>query len=191
VKRRNTSPSTALRAERYALCAGWFMARVNACPSDFVVYGARERVLFRVCSPIAGYEEAGLGGADYHDAGGAGGFAAEADFDDYVVLEGGGEVHEALDGEAFELVALEGGDFGLIDAEDAGGFGLREFAVGEDSVDDETEAELGVEFFGVGQAEVGKGIAGARCNRVTFSLCHGVTFPYSHSLSQFQDTSTL
>ncbi len=35
-KRRDTNPSTALRAERYALRAGWFMARVNACPSGSV-----------------------------------------------------------------------------------------------------------------------------------------------------------
>lgn len=100
-----------------------------------------------------------LGSADDEDAGGAGGFAAGANFDDYIVFEGCGEVHEALDGEAFELVALQGGDFGLVDAEEAGGFGLSEFAVGEDFVDDDAEAELGVEFFGVGQAEVGKHVA--------------------------------
>ena len=28
-------------AERYAPCAGWFMARVNACPSEFCGRGSR------------------------------------------------------------------------------------------------------------------------------------------------------
>jgi hypothetical protein len=101
----------------------------------------------------------GLGGAYDHHAGGAGSFAAGADFDDYVVFECGGEVHQSLDGEAFELVALEGGDFRLVDAEAAGGFGLSEFTGSEDFVDHDAEAELGVEFFGVGQAEVGEDVA--------------------------------
>src|SRR6266702_5335326 len=87
----------------------------------------------------------GLGCADDQDAGDACGFAAGADFDDYVVFEGGGKVHEALDGEAFEFVALEGGDLGLVDAEDVGGLCLGEFAGVEDFVDHDAEAEFGVE----------------------------------------------
>ena len=110
--------------------------------------------------------------ADDQDSGGACGFAAGTDFDDHVVFEGGGEVHQAFDGEAFELVALQRGDFRLVDAEDAGDFGLGEFVLGENLVDDEAEAELGAEFFGVGQAEVGKDVAGAWYDRSSFSLCH-------------------
>ena len=110
--------------------------------------------------------------ADDQDAGGAGGFAAGADFDDYVVFERGGEVHQAFDGEAFQLVALQRGDFRLVDAEDSRGLCLGKFALGEDLVDDEAEAELGAEFFGVGQAEVGKDVAGAWYDRSSFSLCH-------------------
>ena len=102
----------------------------------------------------------GLSGANHHHACGATSCGAGSDFNDHVVFEGGGEVHQALDGEAFEFVALERGDFGLVDAKEAGGFGLGEFALGEDFVDDVAEAEFGVEFFGVGQAEVGKDVAG-------------------------------
>ena len=110
--------------------------------------------------------------ADYQDAGGACGFAAGANLDDDIVFEGSGEVHQALDGEAFEFVALQRGDFRLVDTEDAGGLGLGEFALGEDFVDQEAEAELGAEFFGVGQAEVGKDVAAAWGGHDIFLVCH-------------------
>lgn len=84
-----------------------------------------------------------LGRADDHHAGCASGCAVGADFDDYVVFESGGEVHEALDGEAFEFVAPQRGDLRLVDAEDLCGLGLGEFALVEDLVDDDAETELG------------------------------------------------
>src|SRR6266702_3858713 len=124
----------------------------------------------------------GLGGSDDQDAGDACGFAAGADFDDYVVFEGGGKVHEALDGEAFEFVALEGGDLGLVDAEDVGGLCLGEFASDEDFVDHDAEAEFGVEFLGVGQAEVGKDVA-----RTDF--CHHGFLRFRHVFLQISPGS--
>lgn len=102
----------------------------------------------------------GSGGGN-EDAGGFAGAGFGADEDINVAVEGGEEVHEAFDGEAGELVVAEGGDFGLMDAQGARGGDLRGMAGGEDAIDGEGQADLGLFLRRIGKAEVGKDVAGA------------------------------
>jgi hypothetical protein len=86
---------------------------------------------------------------------------AGADNDFEVAAEAGEEVHEALDGEAIEAIAGEGGDFGLVDTEMAGSAGLGKVALGENAVNGDGETDFGVFFLGVREAEIGEDVAGA------------------------------
>ncbi|HEV2619487.1 MAG TPA: hypothetical protein VGU23_06055 [Acidobacteriaceae bacterium] len=99
--------------------------------------------------------------ADHQDARGAAGSGSRANFDDYVVIRGRWRSASGFYGEAFELVALQGGDLRLVDAEDAGCFGLGEIAFGEDRIERGGEADFGSQLFGVRQAEVGEDVSAA------------------------------
>ncbi len=101
----------------------------------------------------------GLGFGD-DDSGWAAGARFLADDDFYVAVEGVEEVQEAFDGESVELVIDQGGDFGLIDVEQAGGGGLREAPGLDDLLNGDGEANAGLLFAGVAHSEVGEDVAG-------------------------------
>lgn len=64
------------------------------------------------------------------------------------------KMEQALDREAVEPIIVEGRDFGLTDAELAGGSKLGETARGKELIDGDGEAYLGLLFTGVAEAEI-------------------------------------
>jgi len=98
-------------------------------------------------------------GADGDARGAGAGFGFDDDFD--IVAESGEKAQQALDGESFELVVEKGGDFGLIDVECGGHLRLSETTTLDNAADGGSEADLGVEFFSVGQTEIGEDVAAA------------------------------
>ena len=101
------------------------------------------------------------------------GLVADDDLD--VLIECGKKAHQSLDGEAFQFVVQQRGDFGLVDAELPGYRGLRKAALIEKLVDRGRQPNLGLSLFRIRKSEVGKHIAGAS-DHLLFSfilqLCH-------------------
>ena len=88
-------------------------------------------------------------------------FAGGPDSDLDVLTEGGQKVHQALDGKGTGAIAHQGGNMGLLDAEDLARFRLGQAALPDVAIDLQGELCLQELLFRVGQAEVGEDVAGA------------------------------
>jgi len=80
------------------------------------------------------------------------GFAADDDID--IAIEGGEEVHEALNGESLQAIIQQCGDFGLVDAQTASCGALGLLPALDDPIDGNGQADFGLFFVGAGQAEI-------------------------------------
>lgn len=76
----------------------------------------------------------------------------------HVLTEGGEKIHEALDGEGARPVAHQGGDAGLLDAEDLPGLRLGEATRLDEAVNLEREARFQEFLFRMGKPEIGENV---------------------------------
>jgi len=89
-------------------------------------------------------------------------FLARGPYDNLHVLPKGGEkVYEAFDREGAGAVAHQGGDVGLLDAEDVPGSGLGKAARLDEAVDLQREPCFQELLFGMGKTEIGEHIPAA------------------------------
>jgi len=79
----------------------------------------------------------------------------------HVLTEGGEKIHEALDGEGTSPVAHQGGDAGLLDAEDSPCLHLSEAALLDEAVNLEREAGFQQFLFGVREPEISEDVSAA------------------------------
>ena len=103
------------------------------------------------------------------DAGGTGtGPGFDEDF--HVLSECHEKVHEALDGEALQLLIRERRDLRLVDAKRGGDRGLGEPLPFDNPIEGGTKPGLGVEFGRIGQAQIGKHVAAAADHLICCAL---------------------
>ena len=97
----------------------------------------------------------------------------------HVLPKGGEKVYEAFDREGAGTVAHQGGDIGLLDAEDVPGFGLDKAARLDEAVDLQSEPCFQEFLFGMGKTEIGKHIPATLFWRDRHSLSRGhVSFAF-------------
>jgi hypothetical protein len=70
-------------------------------------------------------------------------------------------MHETLNGESFQFVVEERGDFGLVDSELNGDLSLGELLALDNSIERGAKSRFGLEFGGIGQTQIREDVPAA------------------------------